>query len=338
MTTNPQIHLVSRPTGEASLANFKLVEAEVPELADGQVLVRNHFMSLDPYMRGRMNDAKSYAVPQPLNAVMQGGTVGEVVASKNEHYKVGDKVVGFGGWQHYSVADAATPGVLRKVDTTHIPLSAYLGAVGMPGVTAWYGLTQICKPKPGQTIVVSAASGAVGSAVGQLAKARGCRAVGIAGGAEKCAYVVGELGFDACVDYKAHKDPKALYEALKAATPDGVDGCFENVGGAVFDAVLARMNAFGRIALCGMISGYDGEPIPLKNPQLLLMSRLTIEGFIVSEHMQFWPEALKELGTMVATGKLKYRESVAQGLAAAPEAFLGLLKGRNFGKQVVKLV
>ena len=338
MTTNPQIHLVSRPTGEASLANFKLVEAEVPELADGQVLVRNHFMSLDPYMRGRMNDAKSYAVPQPLNAVMQGGTVGEVVASKNEHYKIGDKVVGFGGWQHYSVADAATPGVLRKVDTTHIPLSAYLGAVGMPGVTAWYGLTQICKPKPGQTIVVSAASGAVGSAVGQLAKARGCRAVGIAGGAEKCAYVVGELGFDACVDYKAHKDPKALYEVLKAATPDGVDGCFENVGGAVFDAVLARMNAFGRIALCGMISGYDGEPIPLKNPQLLLMSRLTIEGFIVSEHMQFWPEALKELGTMLATGKLKYRESVAQGLAAAPEAFLGLLKGRNFGKQVVKLV
>jgi NADPH-dependent curcumin reductase CurA len=300
--------------------------------------VRNHFMSLDPYMRGRMNDAKSYAVPQPLNAVMQGGTVGEVVASKNEHYKVGDKVVGFGGWQLYSVADAATPGVLRKVDTTHIPLSAYLGAVGMPGVTAWYGLTQICKPMPGQTIVVSAASGAVGSAVGQLAKARGCRAVGIAGGADKCGYVVNELGFDACVDYKAHRDPKALYEALKAATPDGVDGCFENVGGAVFDAVLARMNAFGRIALCGMISGYDGEPIPLKNPQLLLMSRLTIEGFIVSEHMQFWPEALKELGTMVATGKLKYRESVAQGLAAAPEAFLGLLKGKNFGKQVVKLI
>ncbi len=338
MTKNQQIHLVSRPSGEASADNFKLVEADVPELKDGQVLVRNHFMSLDPYMRGRMNDAKSYAVPQPLNAVMQGGTVGEVVASKNEHYKVGDKVVGFGGWQQYSVADAATPGVLRKVDTTHIPLSAYLGAVGMPGVTAWYGLTQICKPMPGQTIVVSAASGAVGSAVGQLAKARGCRAVGIAGGADKCAYVVNELGFDACVDYKAHKDPKALYEALKTATPDGVDGCFENVGGAVFDAVLARMNAFGRIALCGMISGYDGEPIPMKNPQLLLTQRLTIEGFIVSEHMQHWPEALKELGTMVATGKLKYRESVAQGLAAAPEAFLGLLKGKNFGKQVVKLV
>ena len=338
MTKNQQIHLVSRPSGEASVDNFKLVEADVPELTDGQVLVRNHFMSLDPYMRGRMNDAKSYAVPQPLNAVMQGGTVGEVVASKNEHYKPGDKVVGFGGWQHYSVADAATPGVLRKVDTTHIPLSAYLGAVGMPGVTAWYGLTQICKPMPGQTIVVSAASGAVGSAVGQLAKARGCRAVGIAGGADKCGYVVDELGFDACVDYKAHKDPKSLYEALKTATPEGVDGCFENVGGAVFEAVIARMNAFGRIALCGMISGYDGEPIPLKSPQLILQSRLTIEGFIVSEHMQFWPEALKELGTMVATGQLKYRESVAQGLAAAPEAFLGLLKGKNFGKQLVKLV
>jgi NADPH-dependent curcumin reductase CurA len=295
-------------------------------------------MSLDPYMRGRMNDAKSYAAPQPLNAVMQGGTAGEVVASKNAGYAIGDKVVGFGGWQQFSVVDATMPGVLRKVDTTHIALSAYLGAVGMPGVTAWYGLTQICKPVAGKTIVVSAASGAVGSAVGQLAKARGCRAVGIAGGADKCGYVVGELGFDACVDYKAHKDPKALYEAVKDATPDGVDGYFENVGGAVLDAVLPRMNAFGRIALCGMISGYDGDPIPLKQPQLLLTNRLTLEGFIVSEHMAFWPEALKELGTLVATGKLKYRESVAQGLAAAPEAFLGLLKGKNFGKQVVKLV
>ena len=338
MTMNKQIHLVSRPTGEALAENFKLVEAEVPELKDGQVLVRVHYLSLDPYMRGRMNDAKSYAAPQPLNAVMQGGTVGEVMASKNAAYAVGDKVVGFGGWQQYSVVDAATPGMLRKVDTAHIPLSAYLGAVGMPGVTAWYGLTQICKPKAGQTVVVSAASGAVGSAVGQLAKARGCRAVGIAGGADKCRYVVDELGFDACVDYKAHKDPKSLFDALKAATPDGVDGAFENVGGPVFDATLARMNAFGRIALCGMISGYDGEPIPLKQPQLILTNRLTIEGFIVSEHMELWPQALQELGTMVATGKLKYRESVAQGLEAAPQAFLGLLRGKNFGKQVVKLV
>ena len=336
--TNTQIHLVSRPAPEAVVENFKLVNAPVPELKDGQVLVRHHFMSLDPYMRGRMNDAKSYATPQPLNAVMQGGTAGEVVASKHPAYDVGDKVVGFGGWQDYSVVDANVPGTMRKVDTTHIPLSAYLGAVGMPGVTAWYGLVKIIQPKAGQTVVVSAASGAVGSAVGQLAKARGCRVVGIAGGAEKCKYVVDELGFDACVDYKAHADAKALYSALKDATPDGVDGAFENVGGPVFEAVLARMNAFGRIALCGMISGYDGEPIPLANPQLLLTQRLMIQGFIVSEHMEVWPEALKELGTMVATKKLKYRESVAQGLAAAPEAFLGLLKGRNFGKQVVKLV
>jgi NADPH-dependent curcumin reductase len=338
MTTNKQIHLVSRPSGEALAENFKLIESQLPDLKDGQVLVRHHFMSLDPYMRGRMNDAKSYAAPQPLNAVMQGGTVGEVAASKHAGYAVGDKVVGFGGWQDFSVVDAGTPGMLRKVDTAHVPLSAYLGAVGMPGVTAWYGLTQICKPKAGQTVVVSAASGAVGSAVGQLAKERGCRAVGIAGGTDKCDYVVNELGFDACVDYKAHKDPKSLYEALKTATPDGVDGCFENVGGAVFDAVLSRMNSFGRVALCGMISGYDGEPIPLKQPQLILTNRLTVEGFIVSEHMQLWPQALKELGEMVASGKLKYRESVAQGLERAPEAFLGLLKGRNFGKQIVRLI
>jgi NADPH-dependent curcumin reductase CurA len=335
---NKQVHLASRPTGEASLDNFALVEAALPELADGQVLVRHHFLSLDPYMRGRMNDAKSYAPPQPLGAVMQGGTAGEVAASRHADFHVGEMVVGFGGWQQFSVVDAARPGALRKVDTTRIPLSAYLGAVGMPGVTAWYGLTQICRPKAGQTIVVSAASGAVGSAVGQLAKVRGCRAVGIAGGPDKCGYVVSDLGFDACIDYKAHTDPKALYDALKAATPDGVDGAFENVGGPVFDAVLARMNAFGRIALCGMISGYDGEPIPLKNPQLIFTQRLTVEGFIVGEHMQFWPEALQELGTLVATGRLKYRETVAQGIEAAPEAFLGLLKGRNFGKQIVKLI
>ena len=337
-TTNRQIHLVSRPQGEAMADNFRLVEAQVPALADGQVLVRHHFMSLDPYMRGRMNDAKSYAKPQNLNEVMGGGTVGEVVESKHSGFAKGDKVVGMGGWQDYGVVDASQPGMLRKVDTAHIPLSAYLGAVGMPGVTAWYGLMKICQPKAGGTIAVSAASGAVGSVVGQLAKAKGCRAVGIAGGAEKCRYVVEELGFDACVDYKAHTDSKSLYKALKDATPDGIDGYFENVGGAVFDAVLARMNAFGRIALCGMISGYNGAPIPLAQPSLILQSRLTVEGFIVSEHMEVWPPALAELGGMVATGKLKFRESVAQGLDAAPEAFLGLLKGRNFGKQLVKLV
>jgi NADPH-dependent curcumin reductase len=338
MPQNQQILLDNRPQGEATASNFKLVTSETPALADGQVLVRHHYMSLDPYMRGRMNDAKSYAQPQPLGQVMQGGTVGEVVESKNAKYAVGDKVVGFGGWQEYSVVNADQPGALRKVDTTHVPLSHYLGAVGMPGVTAWYGLVKIIEPKAGQTMVVSAASGAVGSAFGALAKARGCRAVGIAGGPDKCKYVVDELGFDACIDYREHKDAASLSKALKQACPDGIDGYFENVGGMVLDAVLPRMNAFGRIALCGMIAGYDGQPLPMANPSLLLISRLKLEGFIVSEHMEVWPEALKELGTLVGSGKLRPRESVAQGLAAAPEAFLGLLKGRNFGKQLVKLI
>jgi NADPH-dependent curcumin reductase CurA len=335
--TNRQILLTSRPAGEATAADFTLVERPVPELADGQVLVQHRYLSLDPYMRGRMNDAKSYAPPQPLNAVMIGGTAGVVVASRHPGFAPGDHVVGMGGWQLYSVVDGAARGALRKVDTSRVPLTAYLGAVGMPGVTAWYGLTKICHAKPGQTIAVSAASGAVGSVVGQLAKARGCRAVGIAGGTAKCDYVVKELGFDACIDYTRHADPKALYGALKAATPDGIDGLFENVGGSLLDAALARMNDFGRIALCGMIAGYDGRPIPLANPSLILTCRLHVEGFIISEHMEVWPEALAELGTMVATGALKYRETIATGLESAPEAFLGLLKGRNFGKQLVQL-
>ncbi len=340
-TTNLQIHLASRPTGEPTTANFRLVEAALPDagqLAAGQVLVRHHFLSLDPYMRGRMNDGKSYAQPQLLDQVMGGGTVGEVVASNNPAFAAGDKVVGMGGWQQYAVVDANVPGVLRKVDTSQVPLSAYLGVVGMPGVTAWYGLMKIINPKAGQTVVVSAASGAVGSAVGQLAKSRGARAVGIAGGADKCAYVIDELGFDACVDYKAHRDLKSLSTALKEACPQGIDGYFENVGGVILDAVMLRANAFSRIAMCGMISGYNGEPIPMAAPQLILVNRMTVEGFIVSEHMDVWPQALAELGQGVATGKIKYRESVADGLAAAPEAFMGLLKGKNFGKQIVKLV
>ena len=338
MPKNQQILLDNRPTGEAVAANFKLVSSDTPALADGQVLVRHHFMSLDPYMRGRMNDAKSYAQPQALGQVMGGGTAGEVVESKNPKFAVGDKVVGMGGWQEYSVVDANQPGALRKVDTTHVPLSHYLGAVGMPGVTAWYGLVKIIEPKAGQTVVVSAATGAVGSAFGALAKARGCRAVGIAGGPDKCKYAMDELGFDVCIDYKQHKDAASLSKALKEACPDGIDGYFENVGGMILDAVLSRMNAFGRIALCGMIAGYDGQPLPMSYPQLILTNRLKIQGFIVSEHMDVWPEALKELGTLVGTGKLKPRETIAQGIAAAPEAFLGLLKGKNFGKQLVKLV
>ncbi|GAA0763102.1 NADP-dependent oxidoreductase [Ideonella azotifigens] len=336
--TNRQILLDNRPTGEPSVANFKLVETPVSALADGEVLVRNHYLSLDPYMRGRMNDSKSYAQPQPLGEVMIGGTVGEVVESRNSHFKAGDKVVGMGGWQEYQRVDANQRGVLQKVDTTHIPLSAYLGAVGMPGVTGWYGLVKIITPKAGETVVVSAASGAVGGAVGQLAKARGCRVVGIAGGPDKCGQVVSELGFDACIDYKAHPDLKSLSRALKEACPDGIDGYFENVGGMILDAVMLRCNAFSRIAFCGMISGYNGDPIPMTNPSLILVNRMKLEGFIVSEHMGVWPEALKELGALVATGQLKYRETVAEGIASAPEAFLGLLKGKNFGKQLVKLV
>jgi NADPH-dependent curcumin reductase CurA len=301
------------------------------------VLVRQHYLSLDPYMRMRMNDAKNYAAPQPLDEVMIGGTVGVVAESRHPGYAAGDSVVGMGGWQQWAVFDAAQPGALRKVDATRIPLSAYLGAVGMPGVTAWVGLVHFIEPKAGETIVVDAASGAVGSVVGQLAKARGCRAVGIAGGADKCAYVVEELGFDACIDYKQHREPAALAAALDAAAPKGVDGLFENVGGTIFDVVLSRMNAFGRVALCGLISGYDGQSLAINNARLLLTQRLRLQGFIVSEHMHLWPPALKELGGLVAGGQLKFRETVAPDLAAAPEAFLGLLKGRNFGKQLVKL-
>ena len=333
--TYQRIVLASRPQGAVTPDNFRLETADIPELEDGQVLVRNHFLSLDPYMRGRMNDSKSYAQPQPLDEVMIGGTVGVVEASKNASFAVGDNVVGMFGWQEVGVSDGRG---IQKVDTRHIPLSAYLGSVGMPGVTAWYGLNKIMHPKPGQTVVVSAASGAVGSVVGLLAKLKGGRAVGFAGGKDKCDYVVNELGFDACIDYKAAKDPKELYKMLKEATPDGIDSYFENVGGGILDAVLSRMNAFGRIAMCGMIAGYDGQPLPLQNPQLILVSRLTIEGFIVSEHMDVWPEALRELGGFVAQGKLKFRESVSDGLASAPEAFMGLLKGKNFGKQLVKLV
>ncbi len=335
---NQQWLLDNRPAAEAQASNFKLVKTDTPALQDGQVLVRHHYMSLDPYMRGRMNDSKSYAIPQEVGAVMGGGTAGEVVESKNAKFAVGDKVVGMGGWQQYSVVDGNAVGALRKVDTTHIPLSHYLGAVGMPGVTAYYGLLKICQPKAGETVCVTAASGAVGSAVGVLAKARGCRVVGIAGGKDKCDYAVKELGFDACIDYKEHTDGKALNAALKEAAPNGIDCYFENVGGWILDVVLARMNAFGRIAVCGMIAGYDGKPLPLAAPALILMSRLKIEGFIVSEHMEVWPEALKELGGLIATGKFKPRETVAQGIEAAPEAFLGLLKGKNFGKQVLKLV
>ncbi|MES2298335.1 MAG: NADP-dependent oxidoreductase [Pseudomonadota bacterium] len=330
MDTFARIVLASRPRGQVLPENFRLETVPVPDLLDGQVLVRNHYLSLDPYMRGRMSAAKSYAPSQEIGATMIGGTAGTVIASKHAQFAAGDAVVGMLGWAQMGACDGA---LLRKVDTAAHPIAAYLGVLGMPGMTAWYGLNQIMVPKPGNTVVVSAASGAVGSAVGQLAKLAACRAVGIAGGPEKCAYVVEELGFDACVDYKAGR----LAQDLAEATPDGIDALFENVGGTVFDTSLARMNAFGRIALCGLISGYSGQEMPIQNVRALLVKRLSLRGFIVTEHMDAWPQGLAELGALVSSGKLKYRESVAPDLAAAPQAFIGLLAGRNFGKQLVKL-
>ncbi len=335
---NQQWLLISRPTAEPTLDNFRFVEVELTPLVEGQVRIRNQYLSLDPYMRGRMSDAKSYAPPQPLNEVMIGGTVGEVVESKHPKFQPGDCVVATGGWQLFTTLDATQPGALRKIPASSIPRSAFLGVCGMPGITAWYGLNKICEPKPGETVVVSSASGAVGSVVGQLAKLQGCRAVGIAGGPDKCRYVIDELGFDDCIDYKAHHDLKALSKALAIACPQGIDCDFENVGGHILDAVIARMNSHGRIALCGTIAGYNGEPIPLQFPQLILLSRLKIQGFIVSEHLEYWPEAISTLTGLVSKGQLKYRETVSQGLKTAPAAFFNLLKGQNFGKQLVKLI
>lgn len=329
--TNKQWLLVSRPTGKVSPDNFRLVETPVPVIADGEVLVRNHYMSLDPYMRGRMDDSKSYAAPQKLDEVMQGGTVGVVLESRHPAFAAGDTVLGMFGWQQYGKSDG---NLLLKLDASKVPMQAYLGCVGMPGITGWYGLNRIIEPKAGETVVVSAASGAVGSVVGQLAKRKGCRVVGVAGGADKCRVVVEEFGFDACVDYKAGN----LRADLKAATPNGIDGYFENVGGVVLDEVLRRMNAFGRIAVCGLISGYDGNPMPVSEFRSILINRLKVQGFIISEHMQVWPDARRELAGLVAEGALKYRETVAEGIESAPEAFMGLLTGKNFGKQLVKLI
>ena len=332
--TCQRIVLASRPQGWVTVENFRLERVPVPAPGPGQVLVRNHYLSLDPYMRGRMEESKSYAESQKLGETMIGGTVGVVEASNNPGFAAGDTVLGMFGWQEYGLSDGTG---LMKVDTRAVPMSAYLGAVGMPGVTAWYGLNRICRPKAGETVLVSAASGAVGSVVGQLAKQAGCRAIGIAGGQEKCEYVVSELGFDACIDHRRHGDVKSMARALRDAAPNGIDGLFENVGGVCLDGALACMNPFGRIALCGLIAGYNGQDIAIHHVRALLVMRLEMRGFIVSDHMADWPQALTELGRGVAMGKIKYRETIADGLAAAPEAFIGLLQGRNFGKQLVKL-
>jgi NADPH-dependent curcumin reductase len=327
---NKQWLLASRPKAWVRESDFRLQEVEVPSLQDGQVLIKVSYLSLDPYMRGRMNETRSYAPPQPLGAVMTGGTVGDVVESRHSSYKAGETVVGMGGWQQYFVSNGEG---LMKADSRTLSPSVYLGCVGMTGVTAWYGLNKIGQPKAGQTIVVSAASGAVGSVVGQLAKIQGCRAVGIAGGKTKCDYVVTELGFDACVDYKS----KSFLADLEKATQNGVDVLFENVGGAVLDAALARMNDFGRIVVCGLVSGYNGQEVSLKNFGYILTRRLRVQAFIVSEHMEVWPEALKELGALVVQGRVKYHETIAQGIESAPHAFVGLLRGQNLGKQLVRM-
>jgi hypothetical protein len=330
-TKNRQVLLASRPKGAPVESDFHLVETELRDAGEGEVLVENRFLSLDPYMRGRIGEAKSYAQRVELGEVMIGSTVGEIVQSRHPRYAVGDTVVARLGWQEYALSNGDG---MMKVDGKRVPLSAYLGAVGMPGVTAWYGLHQIGKPKAGETIVVGAASGAVGGVVGQLAKLAGCRAVGVAGGKAKCDYVTGELGFDACVD---HHDP-ALEERLREATPNGIDVYFENVGGALLDLVLARLNPFARIPLCGLVSQYNAtEPYGVRNFASLLVNRVTLQGFIISDHMDQWPTALAELGAHVAEGRIKYRESIAKGLENAPRAFIGMLEGRNFGKQLVEL-
>ncbi len=331
MAMNKQIVLDSRPSEKVSPANFRSAEAPVPRAGEGEIVVRQHYLSLDPYMRGRLSDAKSYAKPQEIGAVMGGGAVGEVVESKNAKFKPGDFVVGMGGWQQFALSDGAGWNV---VDAKSIPLSAYLGVVGMPGVTAWYGLNEIIAPKPGETVLVSAASGAVGGVVGQLAKLKGAKVVGVAGGAEKCGYVTGQLGFDACVDHKSAR----FAEEMKAALPDGIDGVFENVGGEPFLQALRRLNDFARIAICGLIASYEAAPTALPDMRIFLVRRIRIEGFIVSDHLKIWPKALAEVGGLVASGKLKYRETVREGLDAAPQALVDLLHGGNFGKMLVKLV
>lgn len=328
---NTQVLLASRPSGWVKESDFRIAETPVPAPKDGQVLIRSRYLSLDPYMRGRMNDARSYAAKVEIGEVMTGETVGEVTESKNPKFKAGDTVAGRVGWQRYALSDGSD---LRKVDPSLKPLSAYLGAVGMPGVTAWIGLFDIGQPKPGETVVVSAASGAVGSVVGQLAKLSHCRVVGIAGGKEKCDYVVKELGFDACVDHRGDN----LKQALADATPNGIDVYFENVGGPILDMVLARCNPFARIPLCGMVSQYNAtDPYGVRSLMVAVGMRIKLQGFIVSDHMSRWPEALQRLGQWVREGKIKYRETVTEGLENAPRAFIGMLKGENFGKQVVKI-
>ncbi len=321
---NQRIVLASRPEGWVTPQNFRLEKAPLPRPADGEVLVKNLWLSLDPYMRGRISAAKSYVKGVDIGEVMVGQTVGEVMESKHPNLKKGDHVLTQLGWQLYGATKEAT-----RIDGSRAPLSYYLGMLGMPGMTAYFGLKELGQPKPGETVLVSAASGAVGSVVGQLAKLWGCRAIGIAGGREKCDYVTRELGFDACLDYKAGP----LREQLEAT-----DVYFDNVGGEILDLALARMKLFGRIVVCGMISDYNAtEPYRVKNLRAVLVNRLKMQGMIVFDWKDRYGEALKALGGYYAGGKLKTRESVVEGLENAPQGLVSLLKGGNFGKQLVKL-
>jgi len=333
---NRQIVLASRPTGKPESANFRLDETAIPVPEDGQVLCKTIYLSLDPYMRGRMNAGKSYAPPVEIDEVMGAGTVGQVIESNNSKFNAGDFVFGYGGWQEFWVQNGTE---LKKVDPQLAPISTATGVLGMPGVTAYTGLLNIGKPKKGETVVVAAASGAVGSVVGQIARIKGARAVGIAGSAEKCKYVTEELGFDACVN---HNSPE-FAEALKAACPDGIDVYFENVGGKVFETVSPLFNDFARIPVCGIISAYNATELP-PGPNLtpllmrdILVKRLTFRGFIVWDYASQEKEALSELANWIKEGKLNYREDIVDGLENAPEAFIGLLEGKNFGKLVIRV-
>jgi len=330
MESNLQIRLARRPVGEPTVADFRLVEEVVPTPGPGEVLLRTKWLSLDPYMRGRMSEMRSYAAPVAIDAVMVGGTVGEVVASNDPRFAVGDLALGYGGWQRYSVERADG---LQKLDPKMTHPSYALGILGMPGQTAYCALNDIGAPKAGETLVVSAAAGAVGQVAGQLGKIAGCRVIGVAGGSEKCRYVVDELGFDACIDRKT----ESLDAAFARHCPDGIDIYFDNTAGAILEAVMKRLRIGARIPLVGLIEQYNATEMP-KGPNLapLLIARAKIEGFLVSDHAAHTRDFLAKVGALLEQGKLAYREDVVEGLERAPEAFIGLLRGANLGKLLVR--
>jgi len=334
---NTRMLLAKRPHGEPDDSCFKLDEVEIAALQEGQILIKVLWLSLDPYMRGRMNDMKSYTKPLEIGEVITGESAGVILQSRSEKFQPGDYVTAHMGWQSLIVADATDPRIM-KVDLANGTLSAHLGVVGMPGRTAFFGLTELGKPKTGETLVVAAASGAVGSVVGQIARLKGLRVVGIAGGSEKCAYVREELGFDECIDYKAG----GLNEALKRACPDGIDIYFENVGGDVTRAVAPLLNPGARVPICGYVSNYNDEDISKVETPFHILKRLADplpehRFFVVTEWAERWPDATRQLGAWVSEGQIKYRESIGVGLKNAPELFRGLLRGKNFGKQLVKI-